>query len=174
MKQFICKKDYPVVETANGKIRGFQLGSTYIFRGIRYARAKRWEMPEPVAAWKGVKDALDYGCVCSVMDNNRPPMGELLTPHKFWPQSEDCLSLNVWTQSLDKEAKKPVMVWLHGGGLETGSSIEHTAYDGENLSVFGDVVVVSVNHRLNILGFFDVSSLGEKYSNSANAAPPPR
>lgn len=169
MKQFICRKDYPIVETATGKIRGFQLGSTYIFRGIRYANAKRWEMPESVLSWDGVRDALDYGCVCPVMDNGQPPKGELLSPHRFWPQNEDCLSLNIWTQSLNKDAKKPVMVWLHGGGLETGSSIEHIAYDGENLSVFGDIVVISVNHRLNLLGYFDVSSLGEKYSNSSNA-----
>ena len=169
MKQFICRKDYPVVKTETGKLRGFQLGSTYIFRGIRYATAKRWEMPEPENAWEGIRDALDYGCVCPVMDDGRPPMGELLMPHRFWPQSEDCLSLNIWTQSLEKDAKRPVMVWLHGGGLETGSSIEQIAYDGDNLSAFGDVVVISVNHRLNILGYFDVSSLGEKYSNSANA-----
>ena len=83
--------------------------------------------------------------------------------------SEHCQYLNVWTQSLDPQAKRPVMVWLHGGGFWDGSSIEHVAYDGENLSRFGDVVVVTVNHRLNILGYLDLSPYGEKYWNSGNA-----
>lgn len=76
--------------------------------------------------------------------------------------------MNVWTQSLDETAKRPVMVWFHGGGFSAGSSIEQIAYDGENLSKFGDVVVVTVNHRLNILGYLDLSPYGEKYWNSGN------
>ena len=84
-------------------------------------------------------------------------------------KDENCQYLNVWTQSLDPQAKRPVMVWLHGGGFRDGSSIEHVAYDGENLSRFGDVVVVTVNHRLNILGYLDLSPYGEKYWNSGNA-----
>jgi len=70
---------------------------------------------------------------------------------------------------MDKNAKKPVMVWLHGGGFSAGSSIEQVAYDGNNLAAYGDVVVVSVNHRLNILGYLDMSAFGEKYANSVNA-----
>ena len=92
-----------------------------------------------------------------------------MIPHRFWPKSEDCLSLNLWTQSLDKNAKKPVMVWFHGGGYSTGSAVEMVAYDGDKLSEFGDVVVVTVNHRLNILGYFDLSEYGERYHNSGNA-----
>ena len=76
-------------------------------------------------------------------------------PHRYWAQSENCQNLNVWTQDLDTNAKKPVMVWFHGGGFYNGSSIEGVAYDGKNLSEYGDVVVVTVNHRLNVLGYLD-------------------
>ena len=167
-RKFVCTFDKPVVALAAGKLRGFQLDSTYVFRGITYAEAKRWEMPTPIAPWDGVKDALNYGYVCPLMADEKPSAGEMACPHRYWPAGEDCLNLNVWTQSLDRSAKKPVMVWLHGGGFAAGSSIEQAAYDGEALSIYGDVVVVSINHRLNILGYFDVSSLGEKYWNSVN------
>ncbi|HBY71786.1 MAG TPA: carboxylesterase/lipase family protein, partial [Lachnospiraceae bacterium] len=78
-------------------------------------------------------------------------------------------NLNIWTNSLEKGAKKPVMVWLHGGGYTAGSAIEQEAYDGFSMCDNGDVVVVTVNHRLNILGFLDLSPFGEKYRNSGNA-----
>ena len=96
------------------------------------------------------------------------PQGELLVPHRYWPQNENCLNLNIWTQTLEKGAKKPVLVWIHGGAFSMGSSIEQKAYNGENMSKYGDVVVVSVNHRLNILGYLDLSQYGEKYADSAN------
>ena len=96
------------------------------------------------------------------------PNGDLTVTHRFWPKSEDCLNLNIWSQSIDPAAKKPVMVWMHGGGFASGSAIEMIAYDGANLSEYGDVVVVSINHRLNILGFLDLSDYGEKYQNSGN------
>ena len=82
--------------------------------------------------------------------------------------SEDCQNLNVWTQGVNDRKKRPVMVWLHGGGFSTGSSIESPAYDGENLSKKGDVVVVSINHRLNSLGHLDLSAYGDKYKYSTN------
>ena len=96
-------------------------------------------------------------------------VGEIMVPHRYWPKDENCQYLNIWTQSLDTEAKRPVMVWFHGGGFSAGSSIEQVSYDGENLSKFGNVVVVTVNHRLNILGYLDLSPYGvEKYWNSGN------
>lgn len=82
---------------------------------------------------------------------------------------ENCQNLNVWTPGINDGKKRPVMVWLHGGGFSTGSSIESPAYDGENLSKKGDVVVVSINHRLNSLGHLDLSAYGDKYKYSANA-----
>ena len=95
--------------------------------------------------------------------------GEMMVPHMYWPEKEDCQNLNIWTPSIRDGRKRPVMVWLHGGGFSAGSSIEQLAYDGENLSRSGDVVVVSVNHRLNVLGYLDLSPFGEKYRDSANA-----
>ena len=84
-------------------------------------------------------------------------------------QSEDCQFLNIWTQSLDPAAKLPVMVWIHGGGYTMGSALELEALDGERLSRYGNVVVVSLNHRLNILGYLDLSAHTDKYPHSANA-----
>lgn len=167
-REFVCTKTDPVVETKAGKLRGFRLDGTYIFQGIEYAWAERFQPPQPVKPWEGVKDALSYGFVCPLL-HQETPNGEVLVPHRYWPMSEHCQNLNIWTQSLDRSARKPVMVWLHGGGFSAGSAIEHIAYDGENLSRFGDVVVVSVNHRLNLLGYLDMEPFGEKYKNSCNA-----
>lgn len=167
-KKFVCSTTEPIVQTKKGKLRGFILDGTYTFHGIKYADAKRFQMPVETEAWEGVKDALSYGYVCPMLAEE-VPMGEIMIPHRYWPKNENCQYLNIWTQSIDSSAKKPVMVWLHGGGFAAGSSIEQVAYDGENMSKYGDVVVVTINHRLNILGYMDLSPFGEKYANSANA-----
>ncbi|MDD3242384.1 MAG: carboxylesterase family protein [Eubacteriales bacterium] len=167
-KSFLCTRDEPVVQTKAGKLRGYLLNGTYTFHGIKYADAKRFQAPTEVEPWEGIKDALSYGFVCPLMQQDTPN-GEILVPHRYWPMDENCQYLNVWTQSLDAGAKKPVMVWLHGGGFAAGSSIEQAAYEGENMSKYGDVVVVSLNHRLNILGYMNLESFGEKYANSGNA-----
>jgi para-nitrobenzyl esterase len=109
------------------------------------------------------------------------PVAPLLTPtttvqdepefvfdHDWGYTNEDCLNLNVWTPGIDDGHKRPVLFWIHGGGFTAGSSHELPSYDGENLSKKGDVVVVSINHRLNVLGFLDLSAYGEKYTHSAN------
>lgn len=166
-RQVISDPDHPVVLTKEGRLRGLIVDDTYIFRGIRYAQAKRFHMPEPVASWEGIKDAIIYGPVCPEIQTVQPS-DNYTVPHVFYPQDEDCQYLNIWTQSLDAKRKRPVMVWLHGGGFSTGSGIEHFAYDGENMSSFRDVVVVTLNHRLNVLGFLDLSFYGEKYRYSAN------
>ncbi len=168
-KQFVCSSSAgPIVQTKAGKVRGFITDGTYTFHGIKYADAARFMPPAPPKPWSGVKDALSYGFVCPMLDRETAS-GEILVPHRYWPKDENCQYLNVWSQSLNPEDKKPVMVWIHGGGYSAGSSIEQVAYDGEALSRFGDVVVVSVNHRLNILGYLDLSPLGKKYENSGNA-----
>ena len=166
-KQVICNPDEPVVSTPNGRLRGLIVDDTYIFRGIKYADAKRFHMPEPVKPWEGVKDAIIYGAVCPEIQTVQPS-DNYTVPHVFYPQDEDCQYLNIWTQSPDSSKKRPVLVWLHGGGFATGSGIEHFAYDGENMSRFGDVVVVTLNHRLNVLGFLNLSRYGEEYRYSAN------
>lgn len=167
MSIFMCD-ERTTVTTKAGRLKGFALDSTYIFRGIRYATAKRFELPKPIEPWEGVKDALYYGPICSTafVENHQ---SDILIPHREWMQSEDCQYLNVWTQSIDPEAKLPVMVWIHGGGYTMGSSIELEAFDGMRLSKHGDVVVVSINHRLNVLGYLDLNAHTDRFPGSANA-----
>lgn len=167
-KRFICTLDEPVVSTAAGKLRGYKMDDIYHFEGIRYAKAKRFQNPQKVAPWEGIRDATNYGPICPVL-RSPVPSGEVRIPHRFWPSSENCQYLNIWTNSLDVNARKAVMVWFHGGGFSDGSSIEQVSYDGTNLAQYGDVVVVTVNHRLNVFGFLDLSDFGEKYANSQNA-----
>ncbi len=156
-----------VVTTDRGKVKGYGWRGLYIFKGIPYARARRFHAPEPVDAWEGVLDASSYGYVCPLLDLGKP-QGEIRVPHRYWVMDEDCQNLNIWTPGCDGE-KRPVMVWLHGGGFEAGSSIEQVVYEGENMSLQGQVVVVSINHRLNVLGYCDLSDFGEEYANSGNA-----
>ena len=164
---FLCDLKTALVQTGQGLVRGYAYDDLLIFKGIPYAKAIRFHAPQAPESWDGVFDAGSYGYVCPLLTNDRPN-GELLVPHRFWPMDEDCLNLNVWTPACD-EGKRPVLVWLHGGGYEAGSSIEQIAYDGANMSRFGNAVVVSINHRLNILGYFDLSEYGAEYANSGNA-----
>ena len=168
IRDFCMNTKAPIVETTKGKLRGFHYNGVDHFYGIRYAKAKRFQMPEPVKEWEGVKDAGSYGMICPVLSEPMPT-GEVMTPHRFWPSSEHCQYLNVWTAACDPQAKKPVMFWIHGGGYSAGSSIEQVCYDGFHLAKLDDVVVVSVNHRLNAFGYLDMSDFGEKYKNSVNA-----
>lgn len=165
--QFRCDNKTALVQTDKGTVKGYAFDGLLIFKGIPYAKARRFHAPQPAEPWEGVLDAASYGYVCPLLANDRPS-GELYVPHRYWPMDEDCQNLNIWTPGADS-AKRPVLVWLHGGGYEAGSAIEQTAYDGANMSLLGDVVVVSVNHRLNILGYFDLSDYGEEYANSGNA-----
>ena len=155
------------IKTPLGEIQGYMHDGLKIFKGIPYARAARFHAPEPAAPWSGVLDACSYGWVCPLLTND-PPRGELYVPHRYWPMDEDCLNLNIWTPAADG-GKRPVLVWLHGGGYSAGSAIEQSAYDGAAMSRLGNAVVVSVNHRLNILGYFDLSDFGDEYANSGNA-----
>ena len=166
MKAFKCNES-TLAKTTKGVLRGYFFDGAYIFKGIHYAEAERYMPPTPVEPWEGVKDALSYGFVCPLM-HQETPNGELMVPHAYWPQDEHCQNLNIWTTSLDHNAKKPVMVWLHGGGYSAGSSIEQLCYDGAAMATRGDVVVVTINHRLNILGYLDLAPFGEKYANSGN------
>lgn len=170
---FCYNQGCAVVNTTKGKVRGYVYDEISMFKGIPYAKAKRFHSPEPVEPWEDVLDVTSYGFVCPLLDATAKPNGELLVPHRYWVMSEDCQNLNVWTPQLPAEGETvdglPVMVWLHGGGYEAGSAIEQVAYEGENLCRLGQVVVVSVNHRLNVLGYCDLSAFGEEYANSGNA-----
>lgn len=156
----------PLVQTKCGKLRGLREGKTLSFLGIRYAEAERFGLPKPVQPWEGVKNAQVWGPVCPAPEQSTVSGDELVFPHRYWIANEHCQYLNVWTQNLSPAAKKPVMVWMHGGGFTNGSSMESYAYDGRTLSEFGDVVVVSMNHRLNILGTLDLSAYGPQYASS--------
>ena len=117
----------PVLHTTSGDLKGYFYDGVYIYKGIPYAYADRFQMPVP-SKWDGVKDATNYGFVCP-LQNQDTPNGELMVPHRYWPQDEHCQSLNIWTNKLDPEAKKPVLVWFHGGGYAAGSSIDVSPAD---------------------------------------------
>ncbi len=164
---FFCARTSPLVETTRGPVRGYHDGELDIFKGIPYGQARRFRAPEPVPAWKEPLDATNYGYVCPLLSMEKPA-GELRVPHRYWVQDEDCLNLNVWTPGCDGK-RRPVLFWIHGGSYVAGSSIEQLAYEGENMARLGNCVVVSINHRLNILGYLDLSAYGPEYENSGNA-----
>ncbi|RYF45457.1 MAG: carboxylesterase/lipase family protein, partial [Cytophagaceae bacterium] len=163
-------KDIAVVPTESGKVKGYIHNGTFTFKGIPYAKADRFLAPTKPTSWTGVRSSMTYGPVCP-MDATTSTFDEIEFPfhHDWGYTNENCLSLNVWTPEINQAKKRPVMVWLHGGGFTAGSSVELPSYDGENLTKKGDVVVVTINHRLNVLGFLDLSAYGDKYKNSANA-----
>ena len=163
----IANPNVAVAKTQAGPVQGFVHNGIYVYRGIPYAKAERFQAPQPVAKWDGTRSALMYGNICPQVAVN--PLENFMFPGPHLKQSDDCLNLNVWTPSISDRQERPVMVWLHGGGFSGGSSIESYAYDGENLSRTGNVVVVSVNHRLNAMGHLDLSAYGKQYANSANA-----
>jgi para-nitrobenzyl esterase len=156
----------PVVQIKGGAVRGLREGKTFSFLGIRYAEAERFGPPRPVQPWTGIKNAQVWGPVCPSPEQTSVSGDELVFPHRYFIANEHCQYLNVWTQNLTPAVKKPVMVWMHGGGFTNGASMESYAYDGRSLSEFGDVVVVSMNHRLNILGTLDLSAYGSRYASS--------
>ncbi len=156
----------PVVEIAAGKLRGLSAADFCSFRGIPYAASpagdNRFMPPEPARPWTGVRDALAYAGRAWQLPNRpkrRPVLETLLGPADATPEGEDCLTLNVWTPGLGGGGKRPVMVWLHGGAFGYGSG-NRAVTDGANLARRGDVVVVSVNHRLNIFGFLHLADIG--------------
>lgn len=155
-KSQVGADDNTIVSTQTGKIRGSVTKSGVLsFKGVPYAETNERFVPaKPVAKWEGVRDATEYGKIS--------PQMKFMSSNMLSDEISDnnCQNLNIWTPGLDKK-KRAVMVWLHGGGFSSGNAQETPAYDGENLAQAGDVVVVSVNHRLNILGFFDLSKYGE-------------
>jgi para-nitrobenzyl esterase len=166
----------PIVETTSGKIRGVSGGTVQVFKGVSYgastAGANRFMPPHPPEPWSGIRDAVAYAGHAPQWPSTtarRAELKTLLGQPDTTPTGEECLTLNLWTPGLDGGAKRPVMVWLHGGGMAYGSA-NRALYDGTNLARRDDVVVVGVNHRLNVFGFLHLADIGgEAYSHSGNA-----
>jgi para-nitrobenzyl esterase len=158
-----------VASTPSGKLRGGWLPDpgVLVFRGVRYgespAGAARWKPPVPVKPWEGVADATAFGAICPQSGK----VGSYTRERRKLPQSEDCLFLNVWTPAL--AGRRPVLVWLHGRGFAQGGGSE-PLYDGAALAARGDVVVVTINHRLNVFGYAHLEELaGPEYAGSGVA-----
>jgi len=160
----------PIVKTTLGRLRGAHVNGVYSFKGIHYGASTagrlRFQPPVPPKPWAGVRDALQVG----------PPAPQVLDYGGFWrglsgpgDMSEDCLVLNVWTPDLRGPGRRPVMVWLHGGSFGVGSG-GAALYDGTNLAVKHDVVVLTINHRLNLFGYLYLHKLcGDRFADSGNA-----
>lgn len=151
--------------TPKGRVRGFKWRNTYHFLGLKYGTAKRWQRAEPLEPWKGIMNCMYFGDVCPTFSGYKPIDGNFV-PRMMFAKSEDCLNLNIWTQSIEKGVKKPVLFWIHGGGFADGSSMTMNCYDGEGISDYGDIVFVSVDQRLNMFGYLDVSDRGSEYQYS--------
>jgi len=164
------KYEGPIVETAAGKVRGVVQGGTHIFRGIPYgastAGSNRFMPPRKPEPWTGVREVFQNGPTAPQLGG--PPNPLILNHRQPAVEGEDCLVINVFTPGVNDGRKRPVMVWLHGGGFTSGAGSAH-AFDGNYLARSGDVVVVSVNHRLNIFGhLFLADAGGDKYADSGN------
>jgi para-nitrobenzyl esterase len=155
-----------IVETTSGRVRGRFFQGVNTFRGIPYgastAGTNRFMPPRKPQPWTGVRDVNAIGLRAPQLANPRVP--EWFIFDRSEPQGEDCLVLNVFTPSVNDARKRPVMVWLHGGGFVAGSS-GFTVYEGQNLVNMRDVVLVHLNHRLNLFGFLYLGDLGgERYA----------
>ena len=171
----------PVVTTAHGAVQGLIENGIHTFKGVRYGAAPigalRFKPPQKPAPWQGAQDAIGFGAPAIQMNMNAPPATDLsrqlstifTTPAETKIDNEDCLFLNVWTPGVGGDKKRPVMVWFHGGGHAYGSGA-WPIYDGANLARRGDVVVVTVNHRLNLFGYLYLAEVaGAEYAASGNA-----
>jgi para-nitrobenzyl esterase len=181
----VCSDSATVLETAAGRIRGFKRNGIYAFKGVPYgastAGGKRFMPPATPEPWTGIRNALAYGRVCPQEDsahfnfdgrNLASADEDAFLLHRGlekWVPGEDCLRLNVWTPEINGSGKRPVMIYMHGGGYSGGCDHDLLSYDGESLARNHDVVVVTHNHRLNVFGYLNLEAIGgEEFSSSAN------
>ena len=167
--------DIAIAQTEYGKVQGYLLNHVYTFLGVPYGAdtsgKNRFMPPQKPEPWTDVRPAVFYGNTAPQRMENRWPnnYGTFADHWNYWDVSEDCLYLNVWTPGIADGKKRPVLVWLHGGGFTNGSGIEQDGYHGENISREGDIVFCSINHRLGPIGFSDLSGVGgEAYKDSGN------
>lgn len=164
----------PVVKTTNGAVRGYRANGVHVFRGLRYAAptggANRFKPPVKPAPWTGVMETLIAAGGPSAPQRQDPPNALGAGFSSDAPVSEDCLFINLFTPAVNDPGKRPVMVWIHGGGYSNGSGTA-PGFDGSNLARQNDVVVVSLNHRLNAFGHLYLGDvLGPAYADSGNVA----
>jgi para-nitrobenzyl esterase len=173
-RPLIASSKDAIATTTAGKVAGYVRNGIFTFKGVPYGDttegANRFMPPAKPKPWMGVRSSRQFGHV-----SPQGPRGGWANDEEAflfsWDdgiQGEDCLRVNLWTPGLGDGKKRPVMVWLHGGGFTAGSGQELRSYDGENLARRGDVVVVTLNHRLNVLGYLNLAAYGEKYAHSAN------
>lgn len=173
-QQLFIGDSIAIASTQYGKVRGYILRDVYTFLGVPYgastAGASRFKAPLPPERWDGVRPTIYYGSVSPQNMENRysSQFGSFRDHWNYTDAGEDCLCLNVWTPGLDNK-ERPVLVWFHGGGFTSGNGIEQDGYNGENLSRYGDIVFVSVNHRLGPVGFSDFSAVDPEFADSGNA-----
>ena len=160
----------PTVETQYGRVRGAVKDGISVFKGIPYGAptsgGNRFRQPQPPEAWTGIRDALTYPHMAPQPDNVIRGLFESWTDPTT--SNEDCLGLNIWTPGARDGGKRPVMVWFHGGDFSSLSG-SRSVFDGTRLARRGDVVVVTVNHRLNAFGFLYLGELLPEFADSANA-----
>ncbi|HYQ59248.1 MAG TPA: carboxylesterase family protein [Draconibacterium sp.] len=161
-----------VVPTEYGKVRGYIDDGIYAFKGIPYAKAERFMPPQAPDKWDDVRQCTIYGpqAMQPTAQNWRGQSDRNFgMQFSIEPMDEkESFVLNVWSKGINDGKKRPVWVWLHGGGYSGGSGNQFPYFDGRSLAEKGDIVVVTVNHRLNVLGYVDLSGLGGKYSESVN------
>ena len=162
----------PLAATTFGPVQGTSESGVLVFKGIPYGAdtaTTRFQAPQSPVPWSERRNTISFGDSCP---QTAYPPGTAGGLFESWgnpvPLSEDCLRLNVWTPALRDDRNRPVMVWFHGGGFTRGSG-SSAAYDGVRLVNRGDVVVVTVNHRLNVFGFLNLAQYGERYLDSGNA-----
>lgn len=161
-----------VTSTKYGKVRGYIDDGIFAFKGIPYAQAERFLPPKSPGSWGNIKQCTIYGP--QVMQGksqgwNGQSDDRFGLQFNVEPMDEkESFVLNVWSQGINDGKKRPVWVWIHGGGFSGGSANQLSCFDGRSLAEKGDIVVVTVNHRLNTLGYLDLRGLGGDYEESVN------